>query len=86
MFDVSELIDEESQSNRLGTKCATCAWLRTRPDDEREKWEAEMARSTEERQHASIHRAMTRAVEIGGGVAPPGVNSVLKHRKGNHAR
>ena len=83
MFDVSDLIDEATTSNR-GTQCATCAWLRSRPDDERALWEAEMARSVDDRQHSAIHRAMNRAAELSEGKKPPSVSSVRKHRSDGH--
>lgn len=82
-IDVAGLIAGEIGSNR-GSQCATCAWLRGRPEQEREDWQEHMGRTTDEVPHASLHRAMKTAAERSGYRAPPSVSSVRKHRTERH--
>lgn len=82
-IDVESLINAEISSNR-GQQCATCAWLRGRPTEERAVWQAQMARTTDEIQHAAIHRAMTEAAKIAQYRQPASVSSVRKHRVERH--
>lgn len=83
-IDVASLISNEIGTNR-GSQCATCAWLRGRPEAEREKWEEHLSRTTDEVPHSSIHRAMIEAAKIAQYRLPPSVSSVRKHRVERHA-
>lgn len=83
IVDVAGLIAGETTTLR-GSQCATCAWLRGRPDAEREAWAIEMEKHTDDVQHAAVHRAMRAASASTGYRAPPSVGSVRKHRADGH--
>ena len=82
-IDVSELVRANRTSNR-GQDCATCVWLRSRPDQEREAWNAEMAKPRQVNQHAAVHRAMGEAAKRTDSDPPPSISSVRKHRTEEH--
>lgn len=82
-IDVAGLIAGEIGSNR-GHQCATCAWLRGRPEKEQVAWDGQLAKTPDEVPHASVHRAMTAAAEQAEYRKPPSVSSVRKHRQERH--
>lgn len=82
-IDVASLVEKEIGSNR-GSQCATCGWLRGRPDEERARWSEQMRRTRDEVPHASIHAAMVAAAKIANYRMPASVSSVRKHRVEQH--
>jgi hypothetical protein len=77
MIDVKALLQG---SKSVGVvRCGTCAWLQSRPEDERKQWEAALE-DKGSWASANVARAMR---QVESDVTAPGDTSISNHRSGH---
>ena len=75
-----ELVKAEADAAAERTRCTTCNWLSSRPDEEREAWQDMLDQPTQVWATVHIFAAMRKAGY------PSGSSSLSNHRMGHRGK